>query len=570
MDRARAINDLLTLLQEPPEPVTVLTPTRVDEISLRYLDRLKSVSGETVASVIEIIRSSLPGNLNHGRIRSWKRCCSCVAKYLLLPDVGGAGKIEAAGTVVRLSQYVHTPDGYHSAFAPYAARIAEALWGPDELINEAAGVLSLNEDCVDQDGLITIWELAKGEPKSGRTDVDVRYMASRILTFLCDNGFKEAYIENDDAATLDALASSTPEALIRWGVGSIYVDEFTQRIRVSARAAVCFLTDSGFDPSVSYNPHASTRKRWFEDDLKILADDESGRKIVLYGNADKSSKGFPTAESFRNYIREDVYRLEDGRYRFTQKKDADVIVLSRDGLIHGRFDVEAKVAPNSKDQVEYPPVKCVYLVRQSHLYEHPVPLAAFGISGIQFGKRISEQRLREIESQAGQITSFNCDHTKSEQKSSPTLEIQPGAESQTQKPDVVDSGHEPQTSGEIAEKQIESILPFLQRFEAASGHTSDLPGADQLIVEFLRALYDNGWITPSFDWAEWQDEAEKYVESPAAIDTADAYTIQKLLTTHVRKDRFCEGHLAAMFENSHVVALLRRLSKIRPTLGQTP
>ena len=33
--------------------------------------------------------------------------------------------------------------------------------------------------------------------------------------------------------------------------------------------------------------------------------------------------------------------------------------------------------------------------------------------------------------------------------------------------------------------------------------------------------------------------------------------------THIHKDRFCEGHLAAMFENGHVVTLLRRLKAIR-------
>ncbi|WP_390621590.1 DUF6508 domain-containing protein [Roseimaritima sediminicola] len=40
-------------------------------------------------------------------------------------------------------------------------------------------------------------------------------------------------------------------------------------------------------------------------------------------------------------------------------------------------------------------------------------------------------------------------------------------------------------------------------------------------------------------------------------------TIQKLFTTHARKDRFCEGHLASMFENDHIPALLRRLRTLR-------
>ena len=81
--------------------------------------------------------------------------------------------------------------------------------------------------------------------------------------------------------------------------------------------------------------------------------------------------------------------------------------------------------------------------------------------------------------------------------------------------------------------------------------------------EFQQALYENGWVTPSFDWSEWQDTAREYVDKPLKIDSADAKTIQNLLTTHVRKERFCEGHLSAMFENGHIVALLRRLKAIR-------
>jgi len=64
-----------------------------------------------------------------------------------------------------------------------------------------------------------------------------------------------------------------------------------------------------------------------------------------------------------------------------------------------------------------------------------------------------------------------------------------------------------------------------------------------------------------------QDAAGKYVEHPEMIESADTTAIRKLLTTHVRKDQFCEGHLAAMFENGHIVALLRRLKAIRP-IGQ--
>ena len=117
-------------------------------------------------------------------------------------------------------------------------------------------------------------------------------------------------------------------------------------------------------------------------------------------------------------------------------------------------------------------------------------------------------------------------------------------------------------------KQIDAILPYLDRFTAEGfsvGTWHSPPGVfpwfefNEAVSEFQQALYDNGWITSSFNWTDWQETAKEYVEKPETIESADAKTIQKLFTTHVRKERFCEGHLAAMFENGHVVALLQRL-----------
>ena len=85
----------------------------------------------------------------------------------------------------------------------------------------------------------------------------------------------------------------------------------------------------------------------------------------------------------------------------------------------------------------------------------------------------------------------------------------------------------------------------------------------------MQILYANDWVTPEVDWVQWQDVAVEYVGLQEKIDSADVLTLKKLFTTHVRKDRFCEGHLATMFENGHIVALLRRLKEIRETTPDT-
>lgn len=129
----------------------------------------------------------------------------------------------------------------------------------------------------------------------------------------------------------------------------------------------------------------------------------------------------------------------------------------------------------------------------------------------------------------------------------------------------------------ITAPQIEALLPFVRTFEIMgfqcgecpqsepdSPHGSIIPGfgASDPVASFVAALHDQGWILQAFDWNVWQDDAARYVTSPELVASADAETIRKLLTSHVRRDRESQGHLAAQFESGHILALLRRLKEI--------
>jgi hypothetical protein len=125
------------------------------------------------------------------------------------------------------------------------------------------------------------------------------------------------------------------------------------------------------------------------------------RSIWIYGNPDKSELGFPMPGDLTQYIRSDIFVNEKGRYRYTQGKNADVIVLSRDGLAYGHFDVEDKVSPNASDRRAYPRVKFVYLIRKSTLYKSPVPLAGIGITKLRFGRKMTEAEFQDLQKLAG-------------------------------------------------------------------------------------------------------------------------------------------------------------------------
>lgn len=129
----------------------------------------------------------------------------------------------------------------------------------------------------------------------------------------------------------------------------------------------------------------------------------------------------------------------------------------------------------------------------------------------------------------------------------------------------------------VKPEQIDALMPFLSKFEEAGfsvGTWNTEPGHlprfnfDEVVMEFIHVLYDNDWITPEFDWVEWQKSAQQFIESPEKIESADSVTIQKLLTTHARKDRFCEGHLASMFEDGHIPPILRRLQVLRAEMDR--
>jgi hypothetical protein len=119
--------------------------------------------------------------------------------------------------------------------------------------------------------------------------------------------------------------------------------------------------------------------------------------------------------------------------------------------------------------------------------------------------------------------------------------------------------------------RIDALLRFLPGFEATGARHGEWRLEDGVmpylvtgegVTGFVEALYENGRVEP-FDWGAWRDTAARSVESPELVAQADVDTIRKLLTTHARQDRFCDGHLVAVIECGHIAACLRRLRELR-------
>lgn len=79
--------------------------------------------------------------------------------------------------------------------------------------------------------------------------------------------------------------------------------------------------------------------------------------------------------------------------------------------------------------------------------------------------------------------------------------------------------------------------------------------------DFISAIHYNNFMI-SFDWPSWQPVAETYCQDPSLLASADLVVLRKLLTTHIRKERFCAGHLAMLIESGHFKYIMNRLENI--------
>ncbi len=122
----------------------------------------------------------------------------------------------------------------------------------------------------------------------------------------------------------------------------------------------------------------------------------------------------------------------------------------------------------------------------------------------------------------------------------------------------------------VDKRDLEAILSYLPSFEQPGYDFGEmieekgaLPWADYSgeVMEFYRDLYSHHFIV-DFDWSSWQHVAIEYFQNPELITTADLTTIRRLFTIHIRKDRFCEGHLLSVLESGHITMMLQRLATI--------
>lgn len=81
------------------------------------------------------------------------------------------------------------------------------------------------------------------------------------------------------------------------------------------------------------------------------------------------------------------------------------------------------------------------------------------------------------------------------------------------------------------------------------------------VDSFIQLFYKSKLLV-NFRWQDWQKEALKFFENPLLVNEASEEDVLKLLTLHIRKDRFFDGHLGEMIETKHISQILQRLKNL--------
>jgi hypothetical protein len=130
----------------------------------------------------------------------------------------------------------------------------------------------------------------------------------------------------------------------------------------------------------------------------------------------------------------------------------------------------------------------------------------------------------------------------------------------------------PETINKKELDELIALIPELESYQGSFGeHDFRKEGNtlhmgpfiySPLLDSIVYSIREAGLYFP-FDWPSWQDEAERICNEPGELEKADLETIRKLLTLHLRKERFCEGHLASICESGLMLSTLLRLKALR-------
>jgi len=131
----------------------------------------------------------------------------------------------------------------------------------------------------------------------------------------------------------------------------------------------------------------------------------------------------------------------------------------------------------------------------------------------------------------------------------------------------------------VGPQHLAALLDFIPGFEDPAFcpehliplDDDELPDAGFMkgVSRFMDACYKNGFVV-RFDWEGWEAEGTRYVGAPELLNQADFMSLRRLLTWHVRQNRFIRNHVASMIASGHMLRVLKRLRELGGECSGTP
>jgi hypothetical protein len=98
------------------------------------------------------------------------------------------------------------------------------------------------------------------------------------------------------------------------------------------------------------------------------------------------------------------------------------------------------------------------------------------------------------------------------------------------------------------------VMALAQSSERADGHPN--------LVNLLAAMEFTDFTAP-FDWQAEFGPRPDFLQSLEVVDHADLETLRKIMTAHIRIDRFDHGHLERLVQSGYWTRCLERLRQLR-------
>ena len=120
--------------------------------------------------------------------------------------------------------------------------------------------------------------------------------------------------------------------------------------------------------------------------------------------------------------------------------------------------------------------------------------------------------------------------------------------------------------------KVLTFLPFVRDINQSAGQVLGSERHGEIVsmpyaslseraTEFVDACYQAN-LVQSFDWTAWAEKNAALAHEGKGLESADLDCIIRLVTAHLRADRFVEGHLLEVLKSGLMRRILERLQEI--------